>query len=134
LDVKSRTDVEPYRGTKKFIKEIGRELGVDNILEGSVRKQGSKFKISLQLINVKSGFHLWSDQYEGEYSEDIWTVQSDIAQQVATALKVKLTQEEKESVAKVVSISGQIHMKANIPKKYGQSRAILPNRLPQHLK
>jgi TolB-like protein/tetratricopeptide (TPR) repeat protein len=104
LDVKSRTDVEPYRGLKKSIKEIGRELGVENILEGSIRKQGNRFKISLQLINCNSGFHLWSDAYEGEYSEKIWTIQSDIAQQVATALEVKLTRKEKESVSKLPTI------------------------------
>jgi TolB-like protein/tetratricopeptide (TPR) repeat protein len=101
LDVKSRTDVEPYRGTKKSTKEIGKELGVENILEGSVRKQGNRFKISLQLIKAENGFHLWSDSYEGEYSEEIWTVQSDIAQQVASSLKIKLTPEEKESVVKL---------------------------------
>ena len=101
LDVKSRTDIEPYRGTKKATKEIGKELGVENILEGSIRKQGNRFKISLQLINAESGFHVWSDTYEGEYSEEIWTTQSDIARQVASALKVKLTPQEKESVSKL---------------------------------
>jgi TolB-like protein/Tfp pilus assembly protein PilF len=109
LDVKSRTDVEPYRGTKKSVKEIGRELGVENVLEGSIRKQGNRFKISLQLISCKSGFHLWSDTYEGKYSEEIWTVQSNIAQQVAAALKIKLTREEKESVSKLPTTNIQAY-------------------------
>lgn len=100
LQVMSRTDVEPYRKSSKTRNEIANELGVENLLEGSVRKQGNRFKISLQLINAQTGLHLWSDSYEGEYTEEIFTVQSNIAKQVASALKAVITPEEEERIEK----------------------------------
>lgn len=101
LNVKSRNDIEPYRKTPKSFKEIGKELGVANILDGSVRKQGDRFKLSIQLILAESGFNLWSDTFEGEYSEDIFKIQSNIAQKVAAALNAVITREEKEKVERV---------------------------------
>jgi TolB-like protein len=101
LQVLSRTDVEPYRGSSKTRKDIANELGVANLLEGSVRKQGNRFKITLQLINAESGFHLWSNTYEGEYTEEIFTVQSNIAQQVASALKAVITPQEAKMIGEV---------------------------------
>jgi TolB-like protein len=98
LKVMSRTEVEPYRNTTKTRKEIAGELGVANFLEGSVYKMGNRFRISVQLINSKSGFHLWSDEYEGEYTEEIFALQSNIARQVALALKAVITQEEEKSI------------------------------------
>jgi len=98
LKVLSRTDVEPFRGSLKTRKEIACELGVENLLEGSARKQGNRFKISLQLINAQSGFHLWSDEYEGEYTEEIFTVQSNIAREVASALKAVITPDEEQAI------------------------------------
>jgi len=100
LQVLSRTDVEPYRGSAKSRKEIAAELGVKNLLEGSVRKQGNRFKITLQLINAETGFHLWSNSYEGEYTEKLFSVQSDIARQVASALKAVITPKEEEAIDK----------------------------------
>jgi TolB-like protein len=98
LKVMSRTEVEPYRNTTKTRKEIAAELGVANILEGSVYKMGNRFRISVQLINSTSGFHLWSEEYEGEYTEEIFTLQSNIARQVASALKAVITPEEEMSI------------------------------------
>ena len=85
LKVLSRTDVEIYRNSSKSREEIARELGVVNILEGSVYKVGNNFRLSVQLINAENGFHLWSDAIEGEYTEEIFAVQSRIAEQVANA-------------------------------------------------
>ena len=101
LNVKSRSDTEPYRETTKSLKEIGKELGVANILEGSVRKQGNRFKISIQLILAESGFNLWSDTFDGEYSEGIFKIQSNIAQKVATALNAVITRNEKVKIEQV---------------------------------
>jgi len=98
LKVMSRTEVEPYRNTTKTRKEIASELGVSNILEGSVFKIGNRFRISVQLINSESGFHLWSEEYEGEYTEEIFDLQSNIAKQVALALKAVITPEEEKSI------------------------------------
>jgi TolB-like protein len=100
LKVMSRTDVEPYRDTQKSRKEIASELGVANILEGSVFKMGNRFRISVQLINPETGFHLWSDAYEGEYTEEIFTVQGNIARKVALALNAVITPEEESRIDK----------------------------------
>jgi len=101
LNVKSRTDAEPYRATSKSIRDIGRELGVANILEGSVRRQGDRFKVSVQLILAETGFHLWSNTYEGEYSEEIFTVSSNIAQEIALALNAIITMKERETIERI---------------------------------
>jgi len=101
LKVMSRTDVEPFRNTSKSRKEIASELGVANILEGSVFKVGNNFRISIQLINPESGFHLWSNEYEGEYTEEIFTIQSNIAKEVAAALKAVITPEEEQKIENI---------------------------------
>ncbi len=101
LKVMSRTDVEPYRNTSKTREEIASELGVANILEGSVFKTGNRFKISVQLINSVNGFHLWSDAFEGEYTDEIFSVQSTIAKQVAYALKAVITPIEEENIERI---------------------------------
>jgi TolB-like protein/Tfp pilus assembly protein PilF len=98
LKVMSRTDVEPFRNTSKSRKEIASELNVANILEGSVYRIGNKFRISIQLINPENGFHLWSNEYEGEYTEEVFSIQSNIAREVASALKAVITPEEEQSI------------------------------------
>lgn len=98
LKVMSRTEVEPYRNTTKTRKEIAGELGVANFVEGSVYKMGNRFRISVQLINSKTGFHLWSEEYEGEYTEEIFALQGNIARQVASALKAVITSEEEKLI------------------------------------
>jgi TolB-like protein len=98
LKVLSRTDVEIYRNSSKSREEIARELGVVNILEGSVYKVGNNFRLSVQLINAENGFHLWSDAIEGEYTEEIFAVQSRIAEQVANAMYAVISSEEMDKI------------------------------------
>ena len=98
LQVLSRTDVEIYRNTTKSREEIAKELGVVNILEGSVYKVGNRFRLSVQLINAANGFHLWSDAIEGEYTEEIFAIQSRIAEQVANAMHAVISPKEKEKI------------------------------------
>jgi len=90
LEVIARTSVMQYKGKHKSISDIGRELNVDNILEGSVRKAGDKVRITVQLIDVSSQGHQWSADYDHDL-KDILATQSDIAEKVAKALHVKLT-------------------------------------------
>ena len=90
LEVIARTSIASYKGTKKKIGEIGEELNVGTVLEGSVRKAGGKVRITAQLINATSDAHLWSEDYDRDL-KDIFTVQSDIAQHVTNALAAKLT-------------------------------------------
>jgi TolB-like protein len=90
LRVKSRTSVLQYKNQTKTAKLIAQELAVNNILEGSVRKQGSKVLITAQLINGETDEHIWSETYNREL-KDIFEVQSDIAQQIARKFQTKLS-------------------------------------------
>jgi adenylate cyclase len=93
LKVISRTTVMQYKGTKKNIKEIADELGVSAILEGSVRKEADKVRITAQLIDAKTDKHLWSETYDRDASQ-VFAIQSEVAQHIVNALNVKLTTEE----------------------------------------
>ena len=89
LDVASRTESFYFRGPRRDIGEIGRELRVSAVLEGSVRKSGDQLRITVQLIEVDSGYHLWSEDFDGAL-DDIFFMQEQIAAAVAGALGVKL--------------------------------------------
>ncbi len=89
LRVISRTSVMQYKATNKSVSQIGTELAVVSILEGSVRKAGSRLRVTAQLIDARSDRHLWAETYDRELN-DIFAVQAEIAKQVAEALKVEL--------------------------------------------
>lgn len=86
LDVASRTSAFTYKGVNKNIREIGGELSVNFILEGSVRKWGDRVRITAQLINVETGYHLWSETFEKNFP-DIFDLQDEIAKKIAFKLK-----------------------------------------------
>lgn len=90
LDVASRTSSFAFRETTDDARLIGKELGVTAILEGSVRKSESDLRITVQLIDVDTGFHLWSDNFDSGEPEDIFAIQDQIAAEVAGALGVRL--------------------------------------------
>jgi len=89
LRVIARTSVMKYKGTAKAVSEIGRELGVGNILEGSVRKAGDRVRISVQLVDPSDEEPKWSQQYDREI-RDIFAIQTDIAKRVADALRLQI--------------------------------------------
>lgn len=89
LRVAARSSSFQFKGKNAELKEIGKQLKVSTILEGSVRKAGNQVRISTQLVNVADGFQLWSETYDRELT-DIFAVQDDIANSVGEALKVKL--------------------------------------------
>ena len=89
LRVAARTSSFAYKNRNEDVRRIGNELNVATVLEGSVRKSGDKVRITVQLINVADGFHLWSQNFDRTLS-DIFTIQDEIAQAVAEALKVRL--------------------------------------------
>jgi len=89
LNVTGRTSSFSFKGSNKTAQEIANALGVDNILEGSVRKAGNALRITTQLLRGKDGFHLWSKTYDREL-KDIFTIQEDIATAVASELKAAL--------------------------------------------
>ncbi len=93
LGIIARTSVMGYRSTRKPIKQIGRELGVDYVLEGSVRKSGERVRITVQLIEVADQTHMWADSYD-RCLTDILTLQSEVAQALSQRIWVKLTPQE----------------------------------------
>jgi TolB-like protein len=94
LSVISRTSVMKYKKPERKLVEIGEDLRVGTILEGSVRKVANKVRVDVQLIDVGEDKHLWSQKYDREL-EDIFAVQSDIAESVANALEVEVLGEER---------------------------------------
>lgn len=99
LRVIPRSDVQPLRNREVNARQVGESLGVDYILEGSVRKAGSKIRITSQLIDVEDGFQVWAERYD-RLMEDVFDVQVEVSENIAEALKVSLTDSEKESLAK----------------------------------
>ena len=89
LSVISRTSVMGYKGKGRKIAEVGDELNVGTVLEGSVRRAGNRIRVTAQLIDVEEDRHLWSEKYDREL-DDIFKIQDDIAGKIAQALRVKL--------------------------------------------
>jgi eukaryotic-like serine/threonine-protein kinase len=98
LKVISRTSVVQYKGTKKTIHDIGKELNAGVILEGSVRRAENQIRIVAQLIDANSDEHLWADTYDREYKQ-VFAIQTEIAQKIAASLQAKLSASEKERLA-----------------------------------
>lgn len=90
LQVTGRTSSFYFKGRNEDLRSIGEQLSVSHVLEGSVRKSDDRLRISAQLIDVSTGFHLWSDTYNRQF-EDIFAVQQNIAESVAGALSIALS-------------------------------------------
>ena len=100
LKVTSRTSSMKFKGAKLTAKEIANQLGVANILEGSVQKSGNRIKITVQLIDATTDTHLWSESYEREF-KDVFVIQSEIAQGVAKGLSAKLSAAAKNTFSEI---------------------------------
>ena len=98
LKVIARTSTQKFKSTPENLPEIAKQLGVMNILEGSVQKVNDQVRVNVQLINALTYAHLWADTYDRR-STDIFAVESEIAKNVADALQAKLTGAEKSSIA-----------------------------------
>ncbi|MEP6616067.1 MAG: adenylate/guanylate cyclase domain-containing protein [Ginsengibacter sp.] len=94
LKVAGRTSAFQFKGTNMDLRQLGQKLGVHTVLEGSVRKQGNRLRITVQLINVEDGFHLWSEKYDREM-DDIFAIQDEIALAVTEKLKITLLETER---------------------------------------
>jgi serine/threonine-protein kinase len=99
LSVAARTSSFAYKGRSPTPGEVGAELGVDAVLEGSVRKSGNRIRITAQLVNVADGYHLWSERYDREM-EDVFAIQDEIAEAIVTTLKGHLAAGEPSPVVK----------------------------------
>lgn len=99
LRVVARTSAFSFKGRDEDIREIGRKLSVDSVLEGSVRKAGNRLRITAQLIDVDDGYHLWSEKYDRDL-EDIFAIQDEIALAIVENLRLKLLEGEKTALLK----------------------------------
>jgi len=108
LGVIARTSAIQYKGTKKRIDQIGQELGVDYILEGTVRRAGQHLRISAQLIQVSDQTHLWARSYEGEL-RDVLALQDDIARSIAKQVRANLTPQEEARLAAATKVDPEAY-------------------------
>ena len=99
LRVASRSSAFAFKGKGQDIRRVGEQLGVGTVLEGSVRKAGTRLRITAQLINVSDGYHVWSERYDREL-EDVFAVQDEIAENIVRALRLVLTEQERRAIEK----------------------------------
>src|ERR1700693_3138585 len=110
LRVPGRSSSFAFKGKNEddIFRKVGEQLHVNAVLEGSVRKAGDKLRITAQLINVADGYHLWSEDYDGNM-KDILAVQSDVAKRVVEALQVRLGVDEARALAKKATDNPEAH-------------------------
>jgi TolB-like protein/Flp pilus assembly protein TadD len=99
LKVISRTSTQKYKSSPDNLRDVARELGVANILEGSVQKSNDQVRVNVQLINALTDAHLWADTYDRKLT-DMFGVESEIAKTIAETLQAKLTGSEKTAISK----------------------------------
>ena len=99
LRVIARNSTFTYKGKAVDVKQVGRELGVRYVLEGSVRKAGNRVRVTGQLIDAADGAHIWADRFDRDLT-DIFAVQDELTQEIISALKVKLTPEKKDRLVR----------------------------------
>ncbi|MFQ5972290.1 MAG: adenylate/guanylate cyclase domain-containing protein [Alphaproteobacteria bacterium] len=99
LFVIASNSVFTYKGTPVKVKEVGRDLGVRYVLEGSVQRAGGRVRINAQLIDASTGYHMWAERYDRDW-QDIFMLQDEITGAIVTALEVTLTESEQERVAR----------------------------------
>ena len=97
LKVISRMSVMSYRTGTRNAREIGKALGVATLLEGSVRRAGNRVRVNVQLINTDNDEHIWAEDYDRDLT-DVFAIQTDLAQKIASALRAKLSQSEKARI------------------------------------
>jgi TolB-like protein/Tfp pilus assembly protein PilF len=108
LKVISRTSTQHFKSTPENLPEIAKQLGVANILEGSVQKANEQVRVNVQLINAMTDAHLWAETYDRKLT-DIFTVESDIAKNIAETLQAKLSSSEKSSIAKQPTVNPEAY-------------------------
>ena len=109
LKVISRTSVMGYRGKTHNVRQIGKDLGVATVLEGSVRRAGNRVRVNVQLIDAETDQHLWSEIYDRDLT-DVFAIQSDLAQKIAAELRAQLSPEEKVQVSRKPTENGEAYL------------------------
>ena len=109
LKVISRTSVMGYRGKTANVREIGKALGVSAILEGSVRREGTRVRVNVQLINAANDEHIWANNYDRDLT-DVFAIQTDLAREIADALQAKLSPSEKAQLQRKPTENGEAYL------------------------
>src|SRR6266536_754952 len=128
LKVISRTSAMQYKsGTGRNLREIARELGVAHIVEGTVQRTGNRVRVSVQLIDARTDMHLWGDRYDRDVA-DVFVLESDLAEQIVSKLKAKLSPQEKAAIEKgptqdLAAYELYVHAKALIEAAIFDARA-----------
>jgi adenylate cyclase len=108
LSVTARNSSFAYKGKSVDLRQIGQDLGVNSILEGSVRRAGNRVRITAQLIDAKTGNHIWAERYDRNLT-DIFAVQDEVTFEIVNALKVKLTPEQREHIVGTGTTNVEAH-------------------------
>ncbi len=108
LKVISRTSTQQYKSSPENLREVGRQLGVAHILEGSVQKSGQSVRVNVQLIRTETDTHIWAEIYDRKLT-DVFAIQSEIASTIADALKAKLTGAEKQIIAEKLTNNAEAY-------------------------
>lgn len=109
LKVISRTSVMGYRGSTRNVREIGKALGAGAILEGSVRSDGKRVRVNVQLINTENDEHLWANEYDRELT-DVFAIQTDLAHEIAGALQARLSPTEEARMSQKPTENGEAYL------------------------
>jgi TolB-like protein/Flp pilus assembly protein TadD len=109
LKVISRTSVMAYRGKPKAVRQIGKELGVAAILEGSVRREGNRVRVNVQLINAANDEHIWAEDYDRDLT-DVFAIQTDLAKKIAHELQAQLSPSEQEQMTRKPTENGEAYL------------------------
>jgi serine/threonine protein kinase/tetratricopeptide (TPR) repeat protein len=99
IHVVARTSAFSFKGMNIDVREIGRKLNVEHVIEGSVRKAKNRIRVTAQLVNVADGFHVWSEKYDREL-KDIFLIQDEISLAIVDNLKIRLLRQEKAAILK----------------------------------
>lgn len=122
LTVIARTSVMQYKRTSKKASEIGRELNAGALIEGSVRKAGNRVRITVQLINAQDDGHLWAQNYDRQL-DDVFAIQSEIAEKVAAELRVKLLESERLRLERKPTDNTEAHILYLKGRRYWNERS-----------
>ncbi len=109
LIVIARTSVMQYKNTIKRISDISKELGAGTLIEGSVRKSGNRVRITVQLLDSMTEGHVWAENYDKQL-DDVFAIQSEIAEKVAKELRVQLVESDKEKLEKIPTTSTEAYV------------------------
>jgi adenylate cyclase len=108
LRVAARTSCFAFKGRNEDIRKIGQALGVETVLEGSLRKAGAKLRITAQLVNVADGFNLWSDRFDREM-QDVFAIQDDITRAIMAALRLRLSGSGDQPIVKLQTTNAEAY-------------------------